>query len=91
MSKEIEQNEHYTGKIAMSLDPSLVVKELDTGRDGLITKEAVRKQTYDPQEEIDQMKQTAKDEGAELDADQLARIKELETAAKVKQQEDDER
>ena len=37
------------------------------------------------------MKQTAKDEGAELDADQLATIKELETAAKVKQQEDDER
>ena len=89
MSKEIEQNEHYTGKIAMSLDPSLVVKELDTGKDGLITKEAVRKQTSDPQEEIDQMKQTAKDEGAELDADQLARIKELETAAKVKQQEDE--
>ena len=62
MSKEIEQNEHYTGKIAMSLDPSLVVKELDTGKDGLITKEAVRKQTSDPQEEIDQMKQTAKDD-----------------------------
>ena len=85
---EVEGSEPYTGRIARSLHPSLVVKEVDTGADGTITMEAVKKQTEDPLDEIDRIKSAAEQEGRGLNFDEEDEIKLLEEKAKIKQEED---
>ena len=79
----------YTGKIARKLDPSLVVAALDTDEDGTISKHAITKQTPDPMEKADEIREDAKDR--DLNTKEKKKIKKLEEKAKIKQEEDNAR
>ena len=81
----------YTGRIAKALHPSLLVKDLDTGMDGTITMEAVRKQTVDPQDFADEIIKEAELQGRDLTQEETDTIKEFEMQSKNKQREDQER
>jgi len=81
----------YTGKIARKLDPSLVVAALDTDEDGTISKHAITKQTPDPMEKADVIRETVKAERRDPNAKEKKDIKKLEEEAKIKQEEDNVR
>ena len=81
----------YTGKIARKLDPSLVVAALDTDADGTISKHAITKQTPDPMEKADGIREAAKAENRNPNAMEKKEIKKLEENAKIKQEEDNVR